>query len=196
VVADLGGYTLNYASILLIPISIGIAMLRSHLFDIDVIIRRTLVYGAVTTTLATTYAVVGILLQAAFYAVTRQGSALAIVGSTLAIAALFQPVRSRAQATVDRRFYRRKYNAARTLEAFGRTLRSEVDLDQVTGHLLSVVEETMQPSHVSLWLVRPDRRGDPEAAGQRADAAETEAVGVPEPAPAPGRCAAPEGSTG
>jgi hypothetical protein len=107
VVASLAGYTLNYASILLVPISIGIALLRSHLFDIDVIIRRTLVYSAVTTTLGTTYAAVSIVLQAAFYALTRQGSALAIVGSTLAIAALFQPVRRRAQATVDRRFYRR-----------------------------------------------------------------------------------------
>jgi hypothetical protein len=195
VLADLAGYTLVYAGMLLIPICIAIAMLRHHLFDIDVIIRRTLIYSVVTGTLVTVYAVSSIALQAGFQAVTGQGSALAVVASTLGIAALFQPVRSRAQAAVDRHFYRRKYDAAQTVAAFSRTLQSEVDLARVTAHLLAVVEETMQPSQVSLWLARPAREGEP-AVWQRTDAAEAEAVRLPKPVPLTDVFAVQDGRTG
>jgi hypothetical protein len=182
VLADVAGVTLIYGSLLVIPVCIGIAMLRHHLYDIDVIIRRTLIYSIVTGTLATVYAASSILLQAGFQALTRQGSALAVVVSTLAIVALFQPVRGRAQAAVDRRFYRRKYDAARTVAAFSATLQSELDFDQLTGHLLAVVEETMQPSHVSLWLVRPAHQDEPDA-WQRADAGEAEVSPTPKLVP-------------
>jgi hypothetical protein len=185
ILADLAGGTLIYGSLLLVPATIGVAMLRYHLYDIDVLIRRTLIYSLVTGTLATVYALSSIVLQASFYAVTRQGSALATVGSTLAIAALFQPVRGRVQAAVDRRFYRRKYDAARTVEAFGQALQSEVDLARLTHHLVAVVEETMQPSQVSLWLARPTQptlEGEPPG-WQREDPAKatvaTRATGAP-----------------
>jgi hypothetical protein len=128
VLADLAGVSLIYGSLLLIPVCLGIAILRHHLFDIDVIIRRTLIYSIVTGTLATGYAVSSIVLQAGFEAITGQGSTLGVVASTLGIVALFQPVRSRAQSVVDRRFYRRKYDAAQTVAAFSQTLQSEVDL--------------------------------------------------------------------
>ena len=196
VLADLAGITLIFGSLLLIPICIGIAMLRYHLFDIDVLIRRTLIYSLITGLLATVYAITGIVLQAAFVAMTGQASALAVVGSTLAIAALFQPVRSRVQAAVDRRFYRRKYDAARTLQAFGATVRDEVDLAQLSDQVVMVVEETMQPSQVSLWLVRPAqpvRSGEPHAGQRPSYAAEVEAAHVPKPVPLPGLFAVPDG---
>jgi hypothetical protein len=163
ILADLAGYTLAYSSILLIPICIGIAILRHRLYDIDVIIRRTLIYGLVTGMLGTIYAVSSILLQAGFYALTQQGSAVAVVGSTLAIVALFQPVRSQIQVLIDRRFYRRKYDAAKTLEAFSATLRTETNLEDVHALVLAVVEETMQPAHVSLWLRAPEPHESREA---------------------------------
>jgi len=144
---------------LVIPFTLGIAILRDRLWDVDAIINRTLVYGTLTFILALVYAGLVIALQATVHALTRQAAdnPLVVVGSTVAIAALFQPLRRRIQSVIDRRFYRRKYDAARTLEAFSATLRNEVDLSQLSEHLVAVVQETLQPTHVSLWLRKPDR---------------------------------------
>jgi hypothetical protein len=138
--------------LLLIPISFGVAILRSRLFDIDILINRTLVYLTLTAILAGIYAGLIIALQSLLRSILNQNNAVAIVVSTLVIAALFQPLRRRIQAIIDRRFFRRKYDAARTLAAFSATLRNEVDLDQLSEELLAVVQETMQPTQVSLWL--------------------------------------------
>ena len=140
---------------LLIPLSIGVAVLRSRLFDIDVIINRTLVYGSLTAMLVAVYGGSIVVLQGLVRALTGQESQLAIVASTLAVAALFNPLRHRMQAFIDRRFYRRKYNAAKILEDFSAKLRDETDLGTLNAELIGVVRETMQPAHVSLWL-RPD----------------------------------------
>jgi hypothetical protein len=164
ILADLTGYTLAYASMLAIPVCIAIAILRHRLYDIDIIIRRTLVYSIVTGILALVYlgSIVGT--QAVVQAIwgPQPLPAVVVATSTLLIAALFQPLRSRVQAIVDRRFYRRAYDAAQTVETFGRTLRNDVDLDHVTEHLLAVVGATMQPSQVSLWLVQPHPQGEME----------------------------------
>jgi hypothetical protein len=142
---------------MLIPISIGVAMLRSGLFDIDVLINRVLVYGALTVSLTAVYFAAVASLQYVFRALTGETSQLAIVASTLAIAALFSPFRRRVQSFIDWRFYRRKYDAALVLTAFALRLRDETDLDILSGDLASVVRETVQPAHVSLWLRTPDR---------------------------------------
>jgi hypothetical protein len=141
--------------ILGIPTAVGIAILRYRLYDIDIIINRTIVYGSLTVTLVALYFGVVVVLQRIFVLLTGQQSTLAVVASTLAIAALFNPLRRRMQGFVDRRFYRRKYDARKTLEAFSAQLRNETDLDALSGDLKAVVAETMQPAHVSLWL-RPD----------------------------------------
>ncbi len=138
-----------------LPTAIGTAVLRYRLYDIDLVINRTLVYGPLTATLVLLYVGGVISLQYVFRALTGQESQIAIVASTLAIAALFNPLRRRVQAFVDRRFYRRKYDAAKTLEAFSAKLRDETGLDRLRVELVAVVKETMQPAHASLWL-RPD----------------------------------------
>jgi hypothetical protein len=144
----------SYGVMLLVPISLAIAILRHQLFDIDLLIKRTLVYGSLTAILTGVYflGVVGV--QALIQAISgvQKESPLAIVASTLVVAALFQPLRHRLQRGIDRRFYRRRYDTARTLERLAATLRQEVDLQTLTDQLLHVVKDTMQPAHLSLWL--------------------------------------------
>ena len=137
------------------PVAVGIAILRYRLYEIDIIINRTLVYCSLTATLVALYFGVIVVLQRGFVLLTGQQSTLAVVASTLAIAALFNPLRRGLQGFVDRRFYRRKYDARKTLEAFSSKLREETDLEALNNELVGVVRETMQPAHVSLWL-RPE----------------------------------------
>ena len=149
----------SFFAAMLVPLTLGVAILQRRLFDVDLLINRALVYGLLTTTLVALYLVVVVALQMLINALSGQESQLAVVASTLVIAALFNPIRRRIQILIDRRFYRRKYDAARTLEAYARGLREETDLQQLSGTLLSVVEKTVQPEHASLWL-RP--RGNRE----------------------------------
>jgi hypothetical protein len=139
-----------------IPVAIGFAILRYRLYDIDVVINRTLVYGPLTVTLALVYFGSVVMLQRTFVFLTGEGSQLVIVASTLAIAALFQPLRHRIQGSVDRRFYRSKYDARRVLEAFSSRLREETDLDSLEAEINAVIRETLRPAHASLWLREPD----------------------------------------
>ena len=150
------GNTALYLFGTLIPLSIASAILRSRLWDIDVLINKALVYGSLTALLALLYFGLIFALQSLFQGLFKQNNAVAIVVSTLVIAALFQPLRQRIQKIIDRRFYRSKYDAAKTLEAFSATLRSEVDLNRLREELVAVVQETMQPAHVSLWLRSPE----------------------------------------
>jgi hypothetical protein len=153
--------SLEYAAFLsfpLVPVAIGFAMLRYRLYDIDVVINRALVYGSLTATLVLIYFGGVATIQTLFRTITgqEQQPQLAVVVSTLAIAALFNPLRHRIQSFIDRRFYRRKYDAAKTLDVFAARLRDEIDLEALGGDLVSVVGETMQPAHVTLWLKPAD----------------------------------------
>jgi hypothetical protein len=156
--AQLALWTATYAVLLLIPLAIGVAILRYRLWDVDVLINRALVYSTLTATLGALYlgSVAGLI--ALLRTVSGQHSTVAIVIATLAVAALFQPLRRRIQSGIDRRFYRRKYDAAQAVAAFSARLRDEVDLNAVTADLLAVVDDTVQPAHVALWLREPDRR--------------------------------------
>ena len=157
------GLVILMAALVCFPISVGIAIVRYRLYEIDLIINRTLVYGTLTATLVALYFGLVLVLQSVFVALTGQQSTLAVVASTLLIAAVFTPLRRRIQGFIDRRFYRSKYDAAKTLEAFSARLRNETDLDALSDDLVGVVSETMQPAHVSLWL-HPDEPRNGERA--------------------------------
>ena len=146
---------LSTLGLTVIPIAIGVAILRHRLYDIDLIINRALVYGALTASLLVAYVAIVFGLQQALSPFTEQ-SDVAVAASTLAVAALFRPARSRLQAFIDRRFYRRKFDAQRTLEDFGAAARTEVGLGPLSEELVGVVRQTMEPAHVSLWLRRSD----------------------------------------
>ena len=145
------GYVLALVGIVGVPTAVGIAMMRYRLYEIDILINRTLVYGTLTAMLVAVYLGGIVLLQRFFVVLTGEKSTLAVVASTLLIAALSTPLRHRIQSFIDRRFYRSKYDARRTLEAFAAKLRDETDLEALNNDLVGVVKETMQPAHVSLW---------------------------------------------
>jgi hypothetical protein len=149
------GLILTAVGVVSSPVAMGIAIFRYRLYDIDIIINRTLVYGPLTATLVALYFGAIVLLQSVFVALTGEQSTLAVVASTLLIAAMFTPLRRRIQSFIDRRFYRRKYDARKTLEAFSSKLRDETELEALSNELVGAVRETMQPTHISLWL-RPD----------------------------------------
>jgi hypothetical protein len=144
--------------ILPIPVAVSVAVLRYRLYDIDRLINRTLVYGLLTALLGTAYAGVVLGLGQRFGGLERPAPSWLVATATLTVAALFQPARRRIQAVVDRRFNRRKYNAAKTVEAFSLRLRDEVDLDALAAELLAAVDQTMQPTRTWLWLRAPDSR--------------------------------------
>jgi hypothetical protein len=150
------GYALQVIGLVGLPVAIGIAIFKYRLFEIDLLINRTVVYGLLTAMLALVYFGSIVVLQRIFIGLTGEQSTLAVVASTLVIAALFNPLRRRIQGFIDQRFYRRKYDARKTLEAFSAKLRNDSDLDALSEDLVGVVRETMQPAHVSLWL-RPDK---------------------------------------
>jgi hypothetical protein len=147
-----------------VPVAIGFAVLKYRLYDIGLLINRTLVYGALTATLVAVYVGSIVVFQGLLRAFIGQESQLAIVASTLAVVAPFNPLRHRIQGFIDRRFYRRKYDARKTLEAFSSTLRDETDLEALSDNLVGVVRETIQPAHASLWL-----RPDSDSEGEQAD---------------------------
>jgi hypothetical protein len=158
------GFALQVIGLVGLPVAIGIAIFRYRLFEIDLLINRTLVYGSLTVTLVALYFGGIVVLQRLFVLLTGQQSTLAVVASTLLIAALFTPLRRRLQSFIDRRFYRSKYDARKTLEAFSAKLRDETNLEALNEELVGAVRETVQPAHVSIWL-RPD-----EAPGRDAQA--------------------------
>lgn len=153
VLLDLGTLILFYY--LPVPVCIGIALLRYRLWDIDRVIKRTLVYGLLSAILLLIYLLLVFAGQYLLSDLLGRSNGVVLVSSTLLVAALFQPLRQRIQRLVDRRFYRRKYDVAKIIAAYSATLRQEVDLDQLREQLLDVVQETMQPTHVSLWLRSP-----------------------------------------
>ena len=154
--------------IVFLPVAAGIAILRYRLYDIDRLINRTLVYGLLTAILGLVYAGAVLILGQVFGGIGEEPPSWAVAGATLAVAALFQPARRRIQAVVDRRFNRRKYNAAKTIEAFSARLRDEIDLDTLSAELLAVVDQTMQPTMASLWL-RPSAPGPPVVKDREAE---------------------------
>jgi hypothetical protein len=151
-VLNLLGFLVNVAGLMLIPVAMGVSILRYRLYDIDRIINRTIVYAAVTGSLVAVYA--GTVFLAGTVAVGGQGDKLSVAAATLVAAALFRPLKVGVQGIVDRRFYRHKYDAQKTIDAFGSRLREETDLDELTGDLVGVVRTAVQPSQVSLWLRR------------------------------------------
>jgi MFS family permease len=155
---------LPWVMVAALPVAVGIAILRYRLYDIDRLINRTLVYGSLTAILGLGYAGAVLILGQVFGGVTEDPPSWAVAGTTLAVAALFQPARRRIQAVVDRRFNRRKYNAAKTVETFSARLRDEVDLDALSAELLAVAHQTMQPTMAALWL-RPSPQARPRGQG-------------------------------
>ena len=158
------GFATMVAAILGLSVAVGVAVLRHRLYDIDIIINRTLVYDTLTATLVALYFGAIVVSQWLFVTLTGERSTLAVVASTLLIAALFNPLHRRIQSFIDRRFYRSKYDARKTLEAFSMKLRDETDLEALNEELVGVVRETMQPAHVSLWL-RPQTAPEGEVSG-------------------------------
>jgi hypothetical protein len=159
-----GGSLVSAVPLVFLPVAAGIAILRYRLYDIDRLINRTLVYGLLTALLAGVYAGTVLVLGQVFGGVGRDPPSWVVAGATLAVAALFQPARRRIQAVVDRRFNRRKYDAAKTVEAFSARLRDELDLDTLSAELLVVVDQTMQPRQASLWL-RPSTGREQHSGG-------------------------------
>lgn len=154
---SLSGESLSSLAFLFIPVSVSIAILRSRLWDIDIIINRTLVYGSLTAILIGIYLLLVFTGQTLLVSILGQHDSVVLVVSTLSVAGLFQPLRLRVQQVVDRRFYRQKYDATRIVASFASTLHREIDLEQLNIHLLGVIKETMQPTHISLWLCPPVR---------------------------------------
>jgi hypothetical protein len=150
--------TYQWVAILVLPLVLTVAITRYRLYDIDIIIRRTVIYSILTTILAIVYFGGIVLLQRIFQNITGQNSELAIVASTLLIVAMFTPLRRRIQDTIDRRFYRRKYNAEQTIAKFNETLRDEVDLETLKANLVNVVQETLEPSSIRIWIKEPSER--------------------------------------